>query len=100
MLLCSMDSDLQAATTKSQKPRKGINALLRDLSDDEDAPASTTPGISEDPERPWALCFHAYVDAPEQVPEGWSAIKWWGVSLQAVQDSSVRRFWTTNCYLL
>jgi hypothetical protein len=36
--------------------------------------------VPEDPERPWLRDFRSYLDAVEQVPDGCSAIKWWGVS--------------------
>jgi hypothetical protein len=60
---------------------KGLRALLRELSDDEDATVDTGVDIPQDPQRPWFRDFCAYMDVHEQVPEGWTAIKWWGVSL-------------------
>ena len=63
---------------------KGLHVLLRELSDDEeDAAVDTGTGVDipHDPQRPWFHDFCAYMDVPEQVPEGWTAIKWWGVSL-------------------
>jgi hAT family C-terminal dimerisation region len=56
--------------------------LLRELSDDEeDAATDTGLDVPDDPQRPWLRDYHAYVDVLEQVPEGWTAIQWWGVSI-------------------
>ena len=61
---------------------KGLCALLRELSnDDEDTAADTRIDIPTDPQRPWLCDFSAYMDVCEQVPEGWMAIQWWGISL-------------------
>lgn len=59
---------------------KGIHALLRELSDDEDDALGDTMDVPDDPQRPWLRDFRAYMDVPEQVPDGWTAIQWWGVS--------------------
>jgi hypothetical protein len=83
-MLLSKDSDTQEST-KSKKSKKGLHALLRKLSDDEDALANTAPDVWEDPDRPWSRYYRAYVDALEQVPDGWSAIKWWGVSAHTLR---------------
>jgi hypothetical protein len=74
--------------TLSAQPRKGkgLRALLRELSDDEDdMMKDTANGLdvpADDPQRPWLRDFCAYMDVPEQVREGWSAIQWWGVRFQ------------------
>jgi hypothetical protein len=60
---------------------KGLRALLRELSNDEDVAADTGIDIPTDPQRPWLRDFGAYMDVHEQVPEGWMAIQWWGISL-------------------
>jgi hypothetical protein len=61
---------------------KGLRVLLRELSDDEeDAAIDTGLDVPDDPQRPWVRDFRAYVDVLEQVPEGWTAIRWWGVSI-------------------
>jgi hypothetical protein len=64
------------------QPRKDkrLNALLRELSDDEDTTMDTGSDVPDDPQRPWIRDYRSYMDAPEQVPEGWTAIQWWGVS--------------------
>jgi hypothetical protein len=64
---------------------KKINVLLRELSDDEDAEVDVGPTVPEDPKRPWMRDFHAYIDVHEQVPDGWTTIKWWGVSVHNIQ---------------
>ena len=75
----SQDSDLPDSS-KSKKTKGGLRALLRELSDDEDNVTDSPSGILvEDPDRPWYRHFSAYMDAVEQVPDGWSVIKWWGV---------------------
>jgi len=64
------------------KKDKGLCTLLRELSDDEeDAAMDTGLDVPDDPQRPWLRDYHAYVDILEQVPEGWTAIQWWGVSV-------------------
>jgi hypothetical protein len=60
---------------------KELRALLRELSDDEEDVAVDTTDIPTDPQRPWLCDFCAYIDVREQVPEGWTAIQWWSVSL-------------------
>ena len=68
-------------STQSRKG-KGLWALLRELSDDKDT-AMTDPGsdVPDDPQRLWLRDYHAYMDVLKQVPEGWTAIQWWGVSV-------------------
>jgi hypothetical protein len=79
LLLCG-DLDAQQST-RSKKSKKGLRALLRELSDDEDETANTGADVPDDPKRPWLRDFRAFMDAVEQVPDGWSAVKWWGVSV-------------------
>jgi hypothetical protein len=63
--------------------KKGLHTLLHEVSDnDNDATAASAgPNIPEDPYWPWLRSFQAYLDVVEQVPDGWSAVKWWGVSV-------------------
>lgn len=65
---------------QSTKKDKKVNALLRELSDDEDEAIDMGLDISNDPQRPWLQDFRAYINAVEQVPDGWTAVTWWGVS--------------------
>ena len=37
--------------------------------------------VPEDPNRPWLQDLCGYLDVIEQVPEGCSTIRWWGVSI-------------------
>ena len=60
--------------------KKGVHVLLRELSDDEDNIINRNHNTPDDPDRPWLRHFREYVDAVEQVPDGWSTIQWWGVS--------------------
>jgi hypothetical protein len=75
-----------ARPSKQSKKGKGLNALLRELSDDEEDTTAMDIGllVPDDPQRPWLRDYRAYVDIPEQVPEGWSAIQWWGVSISVM----------------
>jgi hypothetical protein len=70
-------------SSQSKKSKKGLRTLLRELSDDDDdaGAVNTGPNIPNDPYRPWFGSFRAYLDAVEQVPDGLSAVKWWGVSV-------------------
>lgn len=83
--MLSKDSDNPPESLKSKKSRTGLHVLLRELSDDEDNPTNSAPDLSEDPDRPWSRYFRAYMDVVEQVPDGWSAIKWWGVSVPTLR---------------
>ena len=61
---------------------KGLRALLRELDDnEEDNVADTGVDVPDDPQWPWLHDYQAYMDVPEQVPEGWMAVQWWGVSI-------------------
>ena len=61
---------------------KGPHALLQELSDNkEDTVADTWMDVPDDPQWPWLHDYHAYMNIPEQVPEGWTAIQWWGVRI-------------------
>lgn len=57
-------------------------ALLCELSDNEDETINMPvgPNVPEDPKQPWLQHFWAFMDAVKQVPDCWSAVKWWGVS--------------------
>jgi hypothetical protein len=68
--------------TQSVQPKtnKKLNVLLQELSDDEEMTTDVGTGVPEDPKRPWLTDFHKYLDVAEQVPDGCSAIGWWGVS--------------------
>jgi hypothetical protein len=81
-LQLSNDLDTQAAP-QSKKSKKVLRVLLRELSDDDNdtTVAIMGPTIPEDPYRPWLRSFRVYLDVVEQVPDGWSAAKWWGVSV-------------------
>ena len=57
-----------------------MHALLWELSDDEDDALDIGLDVPDDPQRPWLQDFWAYMNVVEQVPDGWSTVKWWGVS--------------------
>jgi hAT family C-terminal dimerisation region len=71
-----------STTTQLAQPKtdKKLNVLLRELSDDEEN-TDVGAGVPEDPKRPWLTEFRRYLDIVEQVPDGCSAIAWWGVSV-------------------
>lgn len=60
-----------------RKSGSKLGALLRQLSDDEDTPV-TSP--LADPSRPWIREFNMYLDAVDELPDGMSVVRWWGVS--------------------
>ena len=60
---------------------KRLQALLWELSDDEDNAADTGVDIPDNPQWPWLHDYGAYMDVPEQVPKGWTAIRWWSISI-------------------
>ena len=62
---------------------KGLHALLHKLSNDEEDTTVDTgsKSVPDDPQRPWLHDFHIYMDVIKQVPEGCTAIQWWGVSI-------------------
>jgi hypothetical protein len=64
-------------------PSKRLHMLLRELSDDEEDTMDTGTDVPDDPQWPWLRDYHAYVDVLKQVPEGWTAIQWWGISVTA-----------------
>ena len=82
--------------TETKKLKKGMCALLHELSDDEDETVNIGPNVPEDPKRPWLQHFWAFMDAVEQVPDGWSAVKWWGVSVPTLTSPN----WTRNLLIL
>jgi len=64
------------------KKDKGLRALLRELSDDEDDTMEDSGlDVPYDSQRPWLRDYRAYMDVLEQVPEGWTTIQWWGVRI-------------------
>jgi hypothetical protein len=65
--------------TQSTRKGKKVHALLRELSDDEDDEIDLGLDVPDDPQRPWLQDYFAYIHVVEQVPDGWSAVKWWGV---------------------
>lgn len=76
----SGNSTTVVPATQSRK-KKGLHVLLRELSDDEENTlVDIASNMPVDPQRPWLSDYHAYIDVREQVPEGWTAIQWWGVS--------------------
>jgi hypothetical protein len=75
-----LSSDSIARPSTQPKKGKGVHALLRELSNKEDRTAGTGLDVPEDPQRPWLHDYRAYMDILEQMPVGWTAIQWWGIS--------------------
>ena len=73
LLLCR-DSDAEQST-QLKKFKKGLHALLYELSDDEDETMNLGNNIPKDPNQPWLWHFRAFMDAVKQVPDGWSAVQ-------------------------
>jgi len=61
---------------------KGLHALLRELSDDDEPTTNMGLDVPEDPQRPWLHDYRAYMDVLEKVPDGWTAVQWWGVRVR------------------
>jgi hypothetical protein len=78
-LLLSVGSTVRPST-QSRKGR-GLHVLLWELSGNEDTIVDMGPNVPDDPQQPWLCDYHAYVNVLEQVPVGWTAIQWWGVSI-------------------
>jgi hypothetical protein len=58
--------------------------LLQELSNNEDVIKDSGVQVPDDPQRPWLRDYNAYIDVLEQVPEGWTSIRWWGVSIESL----------------
>ena len=79
------DGNKTGHATQSAKRGK-IRSLLRELSEDEDEALDIGLDIANDPQRPWLQDYQAYMNVVEQIPDGWTAVKWWGVSLSICFD--------------
>ena len=81
---------------------KGLCALLWELSDDEeDIVADTGLDVPYDPQWPWLCDYHAYMDVLKQVPEGWTAIQWWGIIIPDwifIQATNITSQYNWQCY--
>ena len=76
----SQDEKKEKSMSSKTIKKKGLHRLLRELSDDENDSSAPHASAPVDPDRPWYPVFCQYIDAVEQVPDGWSIVKWWGVS--------------------
>jgi len=77
-----LSSGSMTRVSAPSRKNKGLCALLQELSDnEEDTMVDAGLDVPDDPQRPWLCDYHAYVDILEQVPEGWTAVQWWGVSV-------------------
>lgn len=67
-----------------KKVNKKLARLLAvDSTDEEtDVPStSATPSPDSDNNKPWLREFKLYIDGVDEVPNGMTITKWWGVSL-------------------
>jgi len=79
--LYGVDGAPAAAAKKRNK--KLARLLAEDSTDDEmDAPStSATPLLDSDTHKPWLCEFQQYLDGVDEVPNGMTITKWWGVHL-------------------
>lgn len=78
--ICSSVAIQTPRQLQRPKSQRGVRTLLCELNNNKANITETSPDNLEDPDWPWAQHFHAYLDILKQVPNGWSSIKWWGVS--------------------
>jgi hypothetical protein len=78
-----LSGGLSTRQSTQSKKGKGSRAFILELSDDdefEDILPDYGLDVPVDPQWPWLRDYRVYMDTPNQVPEGWSMIQWWGVS--------------------
>jgi hypothetical protein len=69
-----------------KKGNKKLARLLAEDSDEEmDVPLAETVTVTQSPDsdtnKPWLREFKQYIDGVDEVPNGMTITKWWGVSL-------------------
>lgn len=73
----------QAAVKKGNK--KLARLLAEDSTDEEtDVPStsgSANPLLDSDAHKPWLREFNAYINGVDEVPNGMTITKWWGVGI-------------------
>lgn len=69
--------------TVKKRNKKLARLLAQDSTDEEmDIPStSATPSPDSDTNKPWLREFKLYIDGVDEVPNGMSITKWWGVRL-------------------
>ena len=80
----SLSDNAKGGSSMQSKKGRKLRTLLRELSDDEDVIKDSRVEVPDDPQRPWLHDYNAYIDVLEQVPEGWTSIQWWGVSIESL----------------
>ena len=75
------DQPSQSSSQKFTIANKQLQALLGELSDDEEVEPTTGPGYenARDPSRPWLQGFHQYLNTHENLGE-LSVVQWWGIN--------------------
>ena len=69
-------------TTVKKGNKKLTQFLAKDSTDEEmDAPLAATPSPDSNINKPWLREFNQYIDGADEVPNGMSITKWWGVCL-------------------
>ena len=70
-----------AAVKKGNK--KLVRLLAEDSTDEEtDVPStSATPSPDSNANKPWPHEFKQYIDRTDELPNGMSITKWWGVNI-------------------
>ena len=71
----------QSSTQKITIANKQLQALLSELSDDEEVESTTGPGHENacNPLRPWLQDSHQYLNTHENLGE-LSVVQWWGIN--------------------
>ena len=64
-----------------KKGNKKLARLLAEDSTDEEMDAPSTPVTPSDTSKPWLREFNRYIEGVDEVPNGMTITKWWGVSL-------------------
>ena len=75
------DQPSQSSSQKIMTANKKLQALLGELSDDEEVDSTTGPGQENacDPLRPWLQGFHQYLNTHENLGD-LSVVQWWGIN--------------------
>lgn len=65
---------------------KKLAKLFEELSSDDDTPTPTMIPSPADSQKPWLWEFNQYINRVNEVPDGMSLIRWWGVCLVLILE--------------
>ena len=77
------DSAMPLRAKKGRRSASNMTALLRELESSDDDGSSDDAGPSAtqtDPTKPWLREFHQYLNTTDELSDGQTIVKWWGVS--------------------